>query len=178
MAELVSIYNDSVEDGVSNCDLSELDESAGARWLADHRGRFPLFVAEIENDVAGWACLSPFVDKKCFDRTAYSSTYVGKRFRRRGVGRALRSHVIEHARELGFHSIVNRIFTRNSASVTLTEQLGFVRIGVLREVVWRDNEYWDVSLYQLILDEGRFRNEFDGFRGDSGRRAQSLVEHE
>lgn len=148
---LLSIYNEAVEDGVSNCDLSEVTQAEFADWMDLHQGRFPLFVAEVEREVAGWACLSPFLLKGCFDRTAYTSTYVSKRFRRRGVGLALREHVIAQARALGFHSLVNRIFTRNTASVTLTERLGFARIGLLREVIWRDGEYWDAALYQLIL---------------------------
>lgn len=151
LERIVSIYNEAVEDGMSNCDLSEVAAGERAAWLERHQGRFPLFAAEVEQQVAGWACLSPFVLKGCFDRTAYTSTYVGKRFRRRGIGLALREHVIAQARALGFHSLVNRIFTRNVASVTLTERLGFARTGLLREVIWRDGEYWDAALYQLIL---------------------------
>jgi L-amino acid N-acyltransferase YncA len=151
LERLASIYNEAVEDGVSNCDLSDVTEAELASWLDLHHGRFPLFVAEVEGEVAGWACLSPFVPKSCFDRTAYTSTYVGKRFRYRGVGLTLREHVIMQARVLGFHTLVNRIFTRNVASLTLTERLGFVRIGLLREVIWRHGEYWDAALYQLIL---------------------------
>jgi L-amino acid N-acyltransferase len=102
--------------------------------------------------VAGWACLSPFVEKSCFERTAYTSTYVSRDYRGRGIGRALREHVISEARRLGFHSLVNRIFTRNDVSVRLTEQLGFVRVGTLRQVIWKEGDYWDAALYQLLLE--------------------------
>lgn len=152
LARIVEIYNQAVASGVSNCDLADVAVEDRLDWLDEHQGRFPLFVAEVDNQVAGWTCLSPFVTKACFDGTAYSSTYVAKEFTRRGIGRRLREHVIAQARVLGFHCIVNRIFTRNAASVALTEQLGFVRVGLLREVIWRDGEYWDAALYELILD--------------------------
>jgi phosphinothricin acetyltransferase len=149
---IAEIYNDAVHAGVSTCDLSDTAPEDAAGWVEEHQGRFPLYVGEVGGEVAGWTCLSPFVDKACFDRTAYTSTYVGQGFQRRGIGRVLREHIIDEARELGFHSLVNRIFTRNTASVTLTEDLGFVRVGVLHEVIWRDGSYWDAALYELILD--------------------------
>jgi L-amino acid N-acyltransferase len=151
LEQITAIYNEAIEDGVSNCDLSGIPETELNGWLDTHQGRFPLFVTEVEREVAGWACLSPFVSKECFNRTAYTSTYVGKRFRRHGIGLALREHVIAQARVLGFHCLVNRIFTRNSASLALTERLGFTQIGLLREVIWRDGDYWDAVLYQLML---------------------------
>ncbi len=152
LSDIVAIYEDAVADGVSNCDLTGLPADQQAVWLANHDGRFPLFVAELDGQVAGWACLSVFVARTCFDRTAYTSTYVSKQLRRRGVGRRLREHVIEQARALGFHSLVNRIFTNNLASLHLTETLGFMRIGVLREVIWKDGEYWDAALYEFVLE--------------------------
>lgn len=152
LPEIAAIYHEAVADGMSNCDLSDLPAEHYGAWLAGHEGRFPLFVAELDGQVVGWACLSAFVDKTCFERTAYTSTYVYKRFRRGGVGRSLREYVIEQARGLGFHALVNRIFTNNLPSLRLTEALGFERIGVLREVIWRNGEYWDAALYELVLD--------------------------
>jgi L-amino acid N-acyltransferase len=152
LARIAEIYNEAVDEGLSNCDLSEVAQEEMAAWLGEHQGSYPLFVAESGDEVVGWGCLSRFVDKTCFDRTAYSSTYVAGNHRRRGIGRRLRHHAVAEARRLGFHALVNRIFVRNTASTRLTEQLGFVRIGVLREVIWKDGEYWDAALYELILD--------------------------
>jgi phosphinothricin acetyltransferase len=71
--------------------------------------------------------------------------------RGRGLGRALREHVIAEARSAGFHSIVNRIFSHNEASIALTRSLGFVDVGHIPELANKDGRWLDCTFFQLLL---------------------------
>lgn len=149
---IVEIYAEGVEDGTANCELSPLTDEAIEAWREEHEDdRYPVFVAAVEGDVLGWTALSPYDRKPCFDRTASSSTYVRRSGRGRGIGTALRVRLIEEARARGFHTIVNRIFVTNEQSLALTERLGFVRVGYMPELAWKDGEPQDCAFYQLRL---------------------------
>lgn len=151
---VVEIYEHSVRSGVANCDLADhslRSREARDAWLQAHEGPYQAFVADVDGYVAGWSCLSPYDGRPCFVAAAYTSTYVHSDMRGRGIGRALRVHLIDHATKAGMVTLISRVFARNSASLHLTESLGFRRVGTLHQVVNRDGEYWDAVLYELVL---------------------------
>jgi L-amino acid N-acyltransferase len=148
---IVAIYQAAVNEGTANCELSPLSRERAEAWLRGHTGKFRVFVADEGGEVAGFSALSPYDHKPCFTATAYSSTYVRSDLRGRGLGRALREHVIAQARHGGFHSIVNRIFSHNEASIALTRSLGFVQVGHIPALAIKDGQWLDCTFFQLVL---------------------------
>jgi L-amino acid N-acyltransferase YncA len=149
---IVEIYNQGVEDGIATCDLSDFTPDERYGWFNDHQGRYPLWVAEYANAVIGWTTLSPYDVKACFSLTAMFSTYVHREARGRGVGTILRRHLIEEARKLGFHTIVNRVFAVNERSIALAKKFGFTQVGHMREIVYRDGQFIDCVFFQMLLE--------------------------
>ena len=150
---ITAIYNEGIEDNIANCELGGYDAAGRAAWFQSHDDRFPLWVAEIEGVVVGWTCLSRYEPKPCFDRTAMFSTYVRRSHRGFGIGSRLRTHLVGEARRLGFHSIVNRVFARNAASIGLARKHGFTEVARLPEIVHKDGEFWDCVFFQLLLSD-------------------------
>jgi phosphinothricin acetyltransferase len=151
---VVEIYEQGVKAGIANCDLADHSLSTHAaqqEWLESRRGPYQAFVAEVDGAVAGWSCLSPYDRRPCFASTAYTSTYVDSRLQGRGIGRALRVHLIDHAERVGMQTLISRIFAKNPASIHLTESLGFRKVGTLHRVVCRDGDFWDALLYERVL---------------------------
>jgi L-amino acid N-acyltransferase len=151
---VVEIYEQGVKAGMANCDLADHTLSTHAaqqEWLQSRQGAYQAFVAEVDGTVAGWSCLSPYDRRPCFASTAYTSTYVDNRLQGRGIGRALRVHLIDYAARIGMQTLISRVFAKNSASIHLTESLGFRKVGTLHRVVCRDGEFWDALLYERLL---------------------------
>jgi phosphinothricin acetyltransferase len=148
------IYDDEVLHGTSTFDTEPYGANARQRWLAKHQSaRYPAFIAETDDGtVAAWATLSPYSDRKAYDRTAETSVYVHKNHRRRGIARALVELVVSTSRELGLKVLIAKITSESTASLALHANLGFERVGVLRRVGEKFGRVLDVELLDLHLD--------------------------
>jgi phosphinothricin acetyltransferase len=148
------IYDDEVLHGTSTFDTEPYGANARQRWLAKHQSaRYPAFIAETDDGtVAAWATLSPYSDRKAYDRTAETSVYVHKNHRRRGIARALVELVVSTSRELGLKVLIAKITSESTASLALHASLGFERVGVLRRVGEKFGRVLDVELLDLHLD--------------------------
>lgn len=151
LPDLVEIYNQGVEDGIATCDLSGFTPEERVDWFHEHRPPYRIWVAERAGRVVGWTSISRYDRKACFHRTGIIATYVDRAERGAGVGGALRKHLIAEAPELGFHTILSRIWAPNDVSMGLAEKYGFERVGYMKELVHKDGEYIDCAFYQLML---------------------------
>jgi phosphinothricin acetyltransferase len=123
------------------------------RWLEDHDERHPVFVAEVEGHIAGFASLTKWSDRPAYDRTVESSFYVAERFRGQGIGRALKQRVVEEARRLGFHTLLARAAEGSEASMHLNKAFGFQHVGTMKEVGFKFGRWLDVHILQLMLED-------------------------
>jgi L-amino acid N-acyltransferase YncA len=106
--------------------------------LAAHR-----LVAVEEDEVVGWAALSPTSTRECYAGVAEHSVYVAEASRGHGVGGALLNALIAGAGADGIWTIQTSIFPENAASAALHERLGFRVVGRRERIaklggVWRD----------------------------------------
>jgi L-amino acid N-acyltransferase YncA len=148
---ITEIYNEAVTDRVATCDLSDVPVHRRRDWLAALNHPYGVWVAENDGVVQGWVALTPYDAKPCFHHTATFATYVRRAARGRGVGTQLRTWMIDRAREHGFHTIINRVWATNDASIALAERFGFVEVGRMRELVELSGEYIDCVFFQLML---------------------------
>ena len=96
-----------------------------------------------DDELAGWAALSPYSERRCYRGVAEVSIYVAERFRGQGVGRALLEQLVVRSEAAGFWTLQAGIFPENKPSLRLHLDFGFRLVGVregLGEVggVWRD----------------------------------------
>ncbi|MBD2862603.1 GNAT family N-acetyltransferase [Paenibacillus oceani] len=152
LPKLLDIYNDAVIHSAATFDLTPQTLQERERWFAQFNERFPIIVAENESGVAGYCCLTPYRPKPAYQLTAELSIYLDTDCRGGGIGSVLLQHMIDMARDLGFHVLISGITGGNEASVRLHRKFGFTEAGVLREVGCKFNAWQDVYLYQLILE--------------------------
>ncbi|MFC3885829.1 GNAT family N-acetyltransferase [Bacillus songklensis] len=148
---LVSIYNQAILNTTATFDFTPVSIEDRQSWFDEHKGRFPLIVAEEGNIVMGYASLSRYHSKEAYNRTVEISIYIDERHQGKGVGKQLLAHIIELGKTLGYHVIIACITKGNNTSVKLHEQYGFIKCGEMREVGFKFNSWQDVLYYQLIL---------------------------
>jgi phosphinothricin acetyltransferase len=150
-AALLAIYNAEVTGHVTTFDLVPRTLAEQRQWIAQRSGAFSAIVATIDGAVVGFASLSPYKERPAYSTTVENSVYVSRAHSRTGIGSTLMSHLIEIARESGFHAIVARIEASGTASRGLHASCGFELVGVERQVGRKFNRWLDVAIMQLML---------------------------
>ena len=115
---IVEIYNEAIRGRISTAQLEEVSVEERLPWFHAHSANsHPLWVAEIDRQIAAWFSFHPFIKRAAYRGTAEISVYVGERSRRRGVGKALLKKAIAHSPNLRLSALVGYIFEINEPSV-------------------------------------------------------------
>ena len=117
------------------------------KWDAGHLKACRL-VARAEDDVLGWAALSPVSGRCVYAGVAEVSVYVADGARGRGVGNALMMALLRESEQNGIWTLQAGIFPENAASIKLHQRSGFRLVGT-RERPGQLNGSWrDVVLME------------------------------
>jgi len=149
---IVAIYNHEVETSTATFDLVPRTIEMQRAWIAERSGAFSVIVADdAASGVVGFAALSTYRDRAGYRTTVENSVYVHQQQQRRGVGRILLGALIEVARDSGFHTIIARIDSQSEGSLALHQSLGFVHVGIEREIGRKFGRWLDSVIMQKML---------------------------
>lgn len=151
-AAIASIYNQGIEDRGATFETALRSPSDIVARLGES-SRFPLLVAEDGPQVVGWAGLSSYRPRACYDGIAEFSIYLERAARGRGVGRQLLTSLIDVARERGYWKLVSRIFPFNAGSRALCRSCGFREVGTYEKHGRLDGEWLDVVIVERLIPE-------------------------
>jgi L-amino acid N-acyltransferase YncA len=150
---ITAIYNDAVVSTVAVWNDDTVDEDDRRSWLQAHRrpGTCALVAEDDAGTVLGYATYGAFRSYDGFRHTVENSIYVDGRSRAGGVGTALLTALVDHARDNGKHVMVAAIEGGNTASIRLHTKVGFEECGTVRQVGTKFGRWLDMTLMQLIL---------------------------
>ena len=148
------IYNYEVETSTATFDLVPRSIEAQREWITVRSGAFSALVADDSAaGVIGFAALSTYRDRAGYRTTVENSVYVHRDYQRRGIGRLLLGALLETARDSGFHTVIARIDSQSSGSLALHESLGFVTVGIERQIGRKFGRWLDSVIMQKMLAE-------------------------
>jgi len=101
--------------------------------------------------VIGFAALSTYRDRAGYRTTVENSVYVHRHHQQRGVGKLLLAALLDSARDSGFHTVIARIDSQSTGSLALHRSLGFVEVGVEREIGRKFGRWLDSIIMQRML---------------------------
>ncbi len=131
------------------------DLEAEREFIASLGKRSALFVAEDDKRIIGFQSLEPFADyTSAMDHVGLVGTQVLKRFRGKGIGRALAQATFRFAEKAGYEKIIIYVRASNQAAQTFYRGLGFVPRGVLKKQVKIDGQYDDEVFMEMFLADG------------------------
>ncbi|MFL5982796.1 MAG: GNAT family N-acetyltransferase [Gaiellaceae bacterium] len=144
---VAEIYWDGIRDGLATF---ETEMPSWEAWDSAHLPQHRL-VAVVDEEVVGWAALSPASSRRCYAGVAENSVYVARDARGCGIGRALLDELVKAARLAGIWTIQTSIFPENRASLALHERCGFRVVGTReriakRDGIWRDTVFLEKRL--------------------------------
>ncbi len=152
LGEMLTIYNEVVRTSPVTFDLNEQTLEEREEWFRQFNEKYPIFVAEHDGEILGYACLTKFRPKPAYTDTVEDSVYIKKKARGNGVGSMLLTKLIREARQQGHHSIIAVIANDESSSVKLHEKFGFVKTGYIKEAGYKFGRWHDIHFYQLKLE--------------------------
>ncbi|MGE5545126.1 MAG: N-acetyltransferase family protein [Bacillota bacterium] len=153
LPSLLNIYNYAVKNLAASFDIEEKTLAERETWFNEHQGKYPLIVAELNDEVVGYCSLSMFRDKAAYSRSAELSIYIQPGHWGEGIGTALMQEMLIRAKKLGYHVIVAGITGDNEVSIKLHKKMGFEFVGCFKEVGFKFGKWHDVHFYQLLIDE-------------------------
>ena len=122
-----TIYNQAVMQKYCTAHLAPVDMEYRLAWFYDHSpDRYPVYVFQEDEKVAGWFSLGPYrADREALNHVGEVSYYVYRESRGRGLGSHLLQHAMEVAPACGLSILVAILLDKNPASIALLKKFGF-----------------------------------------------------
>ena len=156
LVAILAIYNHAIATTTAVFEYEPHTLQGQREWLdAKRTASFPVFVADLDGVVVGFATYGPFRVRPAYKYTIEHSVYVAEGVRRRGIARQLMQALIADARTRDYHAVVGGVVADNAPSLRLHESLGFVEVAHFREVGYKFGRWQDLKFLQLVLDTPR-----------------------
>lgn len=129
--------------GIATKNATFETESPGwDNWNARHHVH-SRFVAINDQQVLGWAALSPVSSRNVYAGVAEASIYVAEVAQGKGIGKALLTALVECSEQNGIWTLQASIFPENTASIALHKSCGFREVGYREKIarlagIWRN----------------------------------------
>jgi phosphinothricin acetyltransferase len=151
VSAITEIYNEAIFTTTATFDIEPKTVASQRQWFKEHGAKNPILVAEVENNVVGWVSLSQYSTRCAYADTVELSVYVKSTYRNMGIGKKLMTAILTEGKKAGLHTVISRIAGDNDISVNLHKQLGFVDIGVMKEVGNKFGKLLDVYMMQKMF---------------------------
>ena len=101
-------------------------------------------VAELNDEVVGWAVLSAISNRCVYNGVAEVSIYIAKKYANNGIGNSLLSELISTSENEGIWTLQAGMFPENEASIAIHFKNGFEKIGIRKNLGKLNDEWRDV----------------------------------
>ncbi len=146
------IYNDNIRNTPYSLETIEQDESYFFPYLPGNGSKYhDLFVVCENGRVLGYGGLYPFSKLGGYQYTREIFCYIDKDYQRKGIGRFFFLYLEEVAIKRSLSVIIGLIESRNIASKSLVEKLGYQLQGQLPRIGYKFNRFLTFDLYQKFL---------------------------
>lgn len=151
---IVEIYNSTVPSRMVTADPEPISVESRLSWFREHDPKSrPIWVAEVDGEIAGWFSFEDFRKKPAYYATAEVSVYVAEKYKRKGIGRRLLEEAVRRAPEFSLKTLTGGIFAHNEPSLKLFERFGFERWAHYPKVAELDGVERDLIVLGLRLDD-------------------------
>jgi phosphinothricin acetyltransferase len=153
LPEMLAIYNDIIIHTTAVYSYQPHTPEMRRQWYETKlKDNYPVFVAEENNQVAGFSTIGPFRAWPAYKYSVENSVYVAAALRGKGIGKLLIRPLIEAARERDLHAIIAGIDATNTASIRLHQSFGFEEVAHFKQVGYKFGCWLDLKFLELVLE--------------------------
>ena len=125
----------------------ETEVPAYEDWIKKFHSHL-LWVATINDQVAGWAGLQPVSVRKVYEGVSEVTIYVHPDHGGKGIGTLLMDHLIVESEKSGIWTLYASIFPENMSSIRLHVKTGFREIGYRERIAQLDGVWRNTVLFE------------------------------
>lgn len=116
---------------------------------------------DFENQVLGFAYATGtrIGSSKAYEHTIEISIYVKKGHFRKGIGKALLSHLLPLLKEQKYHSVIGCLTIPNEPCAKLLERFGFKKCAEFKDSGYKFNQWHSSGFWQLMLEDFQINQE-------------------
>ena len=140
-AAVLEVYKHGIDSGMATFETTVPEWAVFNEKYLPH----PRIVAVEDEELVGWAALSPVSKRECYNGVAEVSVYIHQQHQRKGIGRMLLLQLITESEQNDIWSLLSVIHEENRASIHLHEQCGFRYVGY-REKIAQLNGVWRTTV--------------------------------
>lgn len=123
--------------------------------------KYPYLAAVSGGRIVGYAYAGAFSERPAYSRCVELSVYVRRGFTRNGIGRMLYAELEKILKKMGILNLYALISIPadeedeylTSCSIDFHEQIGFVRVGLLRDCGLKFDRWYDVVIAEKLIGE-------------------------
>jgi len=153
LTSIVNIYNQAVRSKEATGDLKEFEVQDRVQWFNKfEEEKYPLYVAEFNQQVVGYASLSPYrPGRAAMASVAEISYYVDYSFHGKGIASSLIAQAINDCPRIEKKYLLAILLDINIKSIQLLEKFQFEQWGHLPEIIQLEDRICGHSIYGLKL---------------------------
>jgi len=160
LPQMLEIYNDVILHTTAVYSYEPHTIEMREAWFEERIKKcFPVFVAEVDGNIAGFSSYGPFRVWPAYKYTVENSVYVHQGHRGKGIAKLLLEPLIKDAKEKNYHAMIAGIDSSNEASIKLHTQFGFVQVAHFKEVGYKFGRWLDLKFFELIFETPAEPNE-------------------
>lgn len=152
-AACAAIYAPSVTEGVASLEERAPEPGEIADRMRAIRRIHPWLVAEVDDQVVGYAYASRHRERASYRWAADVTVYISSAHHRLGIGRGLYETLFALLTGQGIYEACAGITLPNDASVGLHRSLGFQPVGIYRDIAFKFGRWHSVGWWQKTLRE-------------------------
>lgn len=150
LPQIVEIYNAAVPSRTATADTEPVSVESKKTWFFEHSpDKYPIWVLETNEEIAGWLSLQPFYKRPAYNSTAEVSIYLDEKYRGQGLGKKLLSEAITRCPQLEITALLAFVFAHNLPSLALFKQYRFQQWGYLPGIALLDDIEKDLVILGL-----------------------------
>jgi phosphinothricin acetyltransferase len=155
LPSIVEIYNQAIRSCSATGDMKEFTVEQRLNWFNKFTAdSFPIYVAEINNQIVGYATLSPYrPGRQAMNKVAEISFFLDYSFHGMGLGSLLLNYVINDCKRLGKLTLLSFLLDINSESVLLLKKFKFEEWGKFPNIINFDDFSCGHLVYGLKLSQ-------------------------
>lgn len=142
LPSIVAIYNSTIKLNYVTADQQPWTIQGQESWLLNRNmNTRPVWIAEKNGSIVGWASLKDFYGRPAYSITAEVSVYIAEEHRGEGLGKNFIDYIQSQAHQLGLENLLAFIFEENAGSLQLFKSKGFEEWGRLPETAKHPTGY-------------------------------------
>lgn len=156
LAAITAIYRHHVLTGTGTFEIDPPSEADMAARRTDVLSKgLPYLVAEVDQQVVGFAYCNWFRPRAAFRFSAEDSIYMAPDTHRQGLGRALLAELCTRAERAGIRKMIAVIGdSANAGSIGVHRSTGFTHTGVVTSCGWKFDRWLDMVFMEKVLGAG------------------------